>query len=64
MKIKENLKKLKNILLIIGIVFITIGGIITLNFNYAQSPAHEFEVPLYAIDSPIYDFLPVRIDST
>ncbi|MFX0134960.1 MAG: alpha/beta hydrolase family protein [Candidatus Hodarchaeota archaeon] len=64
MKIKENLLKLKNILLLIGIVFITIGGILTLNFNYDKSPAHEFDIPLYAIDHPIYDFLPVRIDST
>ncbi|MFX1450880.1 MAG: alpha/beta hydrolase family protein, partial [Promethearchaeota archaeon] len=64
MKIKENLLKLKNLLLIIGIVLIGIGGIVTLNFNYSQSPAHEFDIDLYAIDHPIYDILPVRIDST
>ncbi len=64
MKIKENLLKLKNILLLIGLIFIAIGGIITLNFNYAESPAHEYDIDLYTIDHPIYDFLPVRIDST
>ncbi|MHA1377436.1 MAG: alpha/beta hydrolase family protein [Candidatus Helarchaeota archaeon] len=64
MRIKENLLKLKNILLIVGVILIGIGGILTFNFNYVQSPANEFDVELYAIKHPIHDILPVRIDAT
>lgn len=64
MKIKENIMKLKNILLIIGVVLIGIGGIFTLNFNYIQTGVNEFNFSLYTLKHPIYGILPVRIDAT
>jgi pimeloyl-ACP methyl ester carboxylesterase len=66
-KIKElnwkKLKELKNILLIFGVLTLCVSGALALKFNVIDNPTYESEWDLYTIDHPIYDILPVRIDS-
>ena len=67
-KIKElkwkKLKELKNILLIIGALVLVVSGAFALKFNVIENSTFESEWDLYTIEHPIYDILPVCIEST